>query len=189
MEKKARTILQGLQFKLTLDRLCHQLIEEYQSFENTCLIGVQDRGARFAERLHANLQDIVGIPNIEFGKLDVTFYRDDFRRRSTPLIASKTEMDFSIEGKKVVLIDDVLYSGRTIRAALDALQDYGRPKTVQLVALVDRRFNRHLPIQADYIGITVDALNEAYVRVDWEGLNSKKDQILLFPKKEPENLK
>ena len=176
-----RVVLQGEKLKLTLDRLCHQIIENHGDFQDSCLIGVQVRGVKFADRLHQNLLRILGIPKIQYGKLDVTFYRDDFRRRESPLLASSTEMDFLVEGKRVLLIDDVLYTGRTIRAALDALQHYGRPKNVELVSWVDRRFNRHLPIQADYIGCTVDALEEAYVKVEWQE-EFMQDRVLFFPK-------
>lgn len=179
---KGRTILLDKRFELTLQRLAHQLIENYGDFENTCIIGVQERGVLLAERILELLEK--DIPEIKqaFGKLDITFYRDDFRTRKDPLKASSTEIDFLIEGKKVILIDDVLYTGRTIQSALAALQDFGRPEQVELLCLVDRRFNRHLPIQADYIGITVDALDEAYVKVEWKE-NNLKDRILLFAAK------
>ncbi len=178
---KDRIILEGSRLQLTLDRLCHQIIENHGDFKDTCLIGVQVRGVKFANRLHQNLLQILDLSEINYGKLDVTFYRDDFRRRDSPLVASRTEMDFLVEGKRVLLIDDVLYTGRTIRAALDALQHYGRPKNVELVSWVDRRFNRHLPIQADYVGVTVDALEEAYVKVEWKE-EYDQDRVLLYPK-------
>ena len=165
-----------------IDRLCHQLIENYPNFENTCLIGVQPRGTHLADRLHAKLKSILKIKDIEYGKLDITFYRDDFRTREKPLKASFTNMEFLVEDKNVLLVDDVLYTGRTIQSALTALQHYGRPKKVELVALVDRRFNRHLPIQSDYIGLTIDAIDEAYVKVDWKEHDGH-DRIILFPNK------
>ncbi len=179
---KGRTILKQAQFALTIERLCHQLIEEYDDFSNACLIGIQPRGILLANRIHQRLLNILSIPHIEYGKLDITFYRDDFRTREKPLAASVTEIDFIVEDKKVILIDDVLYTGRTIQAALTALQHYGRPKQVELVALVDRRFNRHLPIQSDYIGVTIDSLDEAYVKVEWASINGQ-DRVLLFGNK------
>lgn len=130
-------------------------------------------------RIQKRLKDILAIEKIEYGKLDITFYRDDFRIRKAPLKANTTEIDFLVEDKKVILVDDVLYTGRTVQAALTALQHYGRPKSVELMTMVDRRFNRHLPIQSDYTGMTIDALDEAYVKVEWveeEGI----DRILLF---------
>ena len=180
-----RTILFGKGFELTIDRLCHQLIENYDRFENTCLIGIQTGGVLLSDRIYKNLNVILDTPSIVYGKLDITFYRDDFRKRPTPLKASSMEMDFLIEDKRVILIDDVLYTGRSVQAALSALSDFGRPASVELLTLVDRRFNRHLPIQADYIGMTVDALDEAYVKVQWVE-HEGEDKVLLFgEKKDP----
>ena len=180
--QKGRTILNNHRFQLTIERLCHQLIEAYPSFDDACLIGIQPRGVLLADRIHQKLCAILKIKHIAYGKLDITFYRDDFRLRDKPLKASTTEMDFIVENRRVILIDDVLYSGRTVQAALTALQHYGRPKQVELLALIDRRFNRHLPIQADYIGHTVDALDEAYVKVEWEGIDGE-DKVLLYAHK------
>ena len=119
--------------------------------------------------------------NFLFSNLDITFHRDDFRRRETPLLPSITNIDFSIENKRIILIDDVLFTGRTIRAGLDALLTFGRPSQVQLLALIDRRFSRDLPIQADYIGKTVDTLASERVAVEWKESEGQ-DQILLFTK-------
>lgn len=180
---KGRVILESQRFQLTIDRMCHQLIEAYDDFSDTCLIGIQHRGVLLADRLQQRLTSILGIDQITYGKLDITFYRDDFRTRTTPLKASHTEIDFLVEDKKVLLVDDVLYTGRTVQAALTALQHYGRPQIVELVALIDRRFNRHLPIRSDYLGLTVDALDEAYVKVEWEHIDGA-DRVLLFANKE-----
>ncbi len=179
-----RVILEGKKFKLTIDRLCHQLIENHGDFSTTCLVGVQPRGVLFANHIYKKLLKILDTPAIRYGKLDVTFYRDDFRTRNKPLAANETDMHFLVDGQKVVLIDDVLYTGRTIRAALDALQHYGRPDKVELLSLVDRRFNRHLPIQPDYTGITVDALDEAYLKVDWAKKSSGNHKIYMSSSKE-----
>ncbi len=178
---RGRSILTDKKFELTLSRLAHQLIESYGDFDNACIIGVQEKGVILAGRIKDLLEQQQG-QKIPFGKLDITFYRDDFRTREEPLKAASTEVDFLIEGKKVVLVDDVLYTGRTIQSALAALQDFGRPQQVELLCLVDRRFNRHLPIQADYVGITVDALDEAYVKVEWRE-HEAKDRIVLFAAK------
>ena len=180
--QKGRIILTNDRFQLTIERLCHQLIETYSAFDDACLIGIQPRGVLLADRIHRQLCNILKLKSIPYGKLDITFYRDDFRLRDKPLKASSTQMDFIVENKRVILIDDVLYSGRTVQAALTALQHYGRPQQVELVALIDRRFNRHLPIQADYIGCTVDALDEAYVKVEWQEIDGS-DQVLLFAHK------
>jgi len=177
-----RIIISKDRFSLTIERLCHQLIEEFDTFDNTCLVGIQERGVMLSDRIHERLTEITGLPQIEYGKLDITFYRDDFRHRVKPLSPSPSEMNFLVEGKNVILVDDVLYTGRTVQAALTALNHFGRPRRVELLVLVDRRFNRHLPIQADFKGITVDALDEAYVKVAWSR-HSGEDQILLFPDK------
>ncbi len=179
---RGRVILQEERFKFTLERLCQQLIENYSYFENTCIIGIQDRGVLLGERIVDCLSANLKKTKIEFGKLDITFYRDDFRTRETPLKASSTEIDFLVENKRVILVDDVLYTGRTVQAAMSALLAFGRPATVELLTMVDRRFNRHLPILSDYTGITIDALDEAYVRVELEQVEGK-DRILIFSAK------
>jgi pyrimidine operon attenuation protein/uracil phosphoribosyltransferase len=177
-----RVILPTERFALTIDRLCHQLIENHDDFQNTCLVGIQQGGVPLVNRIHQRLLEITGIPRIENGKLDITFYRDDFRHRSKPIRASVTEMDFLIEGKNVVLMDDVLYTGRSVQAAMSALGDFGRPQKVELLTLVDRRFNRDLPIKSDYTGIRVDSLDDAYVRVEWKEVEGE-DIVWLFPNK------
>ena len=180
---EARLILDSKRMQLTISRLCHQLVEEYDDFSNVCLIGIQSKGVHFADRVYQYLQEEIGVKDIPYGKLDITFYRDDFRTRAEPLAANLTEMDFLVEGKKVLLIDDVLYTGRTIQAALTAVNHYGRPQSVELMVLVDRRFNRHLPISPDFVGITIDSLDKAHVKVHWRQLTGR-DQIMLHPKKD-----
>lgn len=175
---KPRVLLNSIQLNLTLRRLCYQLIENHNSFEDTVLIGIQPRGVFLSRRIHSILSEQYKISNLHHGELDIAFYRDDFRRRPEPLQVSKTKIDFAIENKNVVLIDDVLYTGRTTRAALDALLDYGRPTSVEYLVLIDRRFSRHLPIQADYIGKTVDSIESERVKVLWNE-QDKKDQVLL----------
>ena len=177
-----KNLLARERFSLTIERLCCQLIEDWDDFANACVIGIQPRGVALSDRIHTRLQALTGNSRIEYGKLDITFYRDDFRLHDKPLAAYPNEMDFLVSGKKVLLVDDVLYTGRTIQAALAALQHYGRPELVELLVLVDRRFNRHLPIQADYAGLVVDALDEAYVKVHWKEIHGE-DEILLFDKK------
>ncbi len=162
-----RVILDTPQFALTIDRLCYQLIENHNDFTDTVLIGVQPRGIHLSNRIYQRLKELKPSLRLDYGKLDITFYRDDFRRRETPLAANETELNFSIEGKKVVLVDDVLYTGRTIRAAMDALLDFGRPRQVELLTLIDRRFTRHLPIEANYVGKKIDSIASEVVRVEW----------------------
>jgi pyrimidine operon attenuation protein/uracil phosphoribosyltransferase len=132
----------------------------------------------------ATLEEILG-KKIVCGNLDITFYRDDFRRRERPLIPSITNIDFSIENKKVVLIDDVLYTGRTIRSGLDALLTFGRPSKVELLVIIDRRFSRDLPIQADYTGKAIDTLISERVSVEWKETEGE-DKVVLFTKESNE---
>ncbi|MDX1446143.1 MULTISPECIES: bifunctional pyr operon transcriptional regulator/uracil phosphoribosyltransferase PyrR [Lishizhenia] len=176
MEKQV--ILNSKHFELTLNRLCYQLIESHNDFSNSVLIGLQPRGVKVLDRLKAMLENITG-HSIACGTLDITFYRDDFRRRERPPIPSATNIDFSIENKRIVLIDDVLYTGRTIRSGLDALLAFGRPSEVELLTLVDRRFKRHLPIQADYVGKTVDTLISERVSVEWKEIEGE-DKVVLY---------
>jgi len=167
----SKVLLSEKKVKIILSRLCHQLIERHGDFSNTVLVGLQPRGTLFLERL-MELLNAEGIKPIAFGVLDITFFRDDFRRSEKPLNAKTTEMNVSVEGKDVVFIDDVLFTGRSIRSALTAIDSYGRPKSIELLVLVDRRFSRHLPIQPDYLGAQVDALQGDKVRVVWgDGTN------------------
>ena len=178
-----RVILASKPFQMVLDRLCYELIENYDTFEQACLIGIQPRGTFLADRIVARLQAILGGKQLIYGKLDITFYREDYHLKSSPILASETLLDFPIEGQKVILVDDVLYTGRTIQAALTALGDFGRPATVELLCLVDRRFNRHLPIKANYAGLRVDAVDEAYVTVLWKE-RDEQDLVLIYPQKQ-----
>ncbi len=176
MEKQV--ILNSKHFELTINRLCYQLIEQHNDFSDTVLIGLQPRGVNVLERIKSRLEAILN-HEVVCGKLDITFYRDDFRRRETPIIPSATNIDFVIENKKVVLMDDVLFTGRTIRSGLDALLAYGRPQKVELLSLIDRRFRRDLPIQADYVGKTVDTLVSERVSVEWKEIEGE-DKVVLF---------
>lgn len=171
-------ILDSTQFELTITRLCHQLIENHGDFQNSILVGLQPRGIYVARRVQQVLEKILG-HEVTVGELDVTFYRDDFRRRDEPLQASSTNMESLVEKQQVILVDDVLYSGRTIRSGLDALLAFGRPEKVELLVLVDRRFKRQLPIQADYIGIKVDSIESERVAVSWKEQEGK-DEVTLF---------
>lgn len=162
-----KVLLNAKEVNIILHRLACQLIENHNDFTNTVLIGIQPRGKYLANRLAKMLKDDYKIKNIQLGYLDITFFRDDFRRGNKPLEANTTEIDFIIENKKVVFIDDVLYTGRSIRAALTAIQSFGRPSEIELLTLIDRRFSRHLPIQPDYRGRQVDAINNEKVKVNW----------------------
>lgn len=177
-----RTLLDGKKFQITIKRLCHQLIENHTDFSNTVLIGIQPRGSYFADRIHQELSAILKTKSIKKGNLDITFFRDDFRRKDGLVTASSNTIDFIIEGAKVILIDDVLWTGRTIRSAMDALLAYGRPEKVELMVLIDRRFSRHLPIEPNYIGKQVDSLDSQKVIVSWEEQDGVDKVILLSDK-------
>ncbi|TXK37401.1 bifunctional pyr operon transcriptional regulator/uracil phosphoribosyltransferase PyrR [Pontibacter qinzhouensis] len=164
-------------------RLCHQLIENHGDFSDSVIIGLQPRGRQVAQRLQANLQTILGV-QVPTGYLDTTFHRDDFRRRNTPLAANATRIDFLIEGKKVILVDDVLYTGRSVRAALDAMIAFGRPANVELLVLVDRLHSRHLPIEPTYVGRRVNSMQSQRVLVEWKGQDTQEDNIWLITKNE-----
>lgn len=174
-----KKLLNNNAIAIILQRLACQLIENHNDFKDTVLIGLQPRGVYLANRLSQILKEDYKISDLKLGQLDITFYRDDFRRRDEPLEANKTDINFTIENKKVVFIDDVLFSGRSIRAALTAVQSFGRPSEIELLVLIDRRFSRHLPIQPDYKGFQVDAINEEKVLVQWQEQN-KTDAVYML---------
>lgn len=177
MEKKL--ILGSKLLEITLNRLCQELLENHQNFENSAILGLQPRGIYLAEKIRHKLQENTQ-KNIAIGYLDVTFYRDDFRRREAPLKANATKIDFVIEGKKIILVDDVLYTGRTVRSALDAMTAFGRPQKVELLTLIDRKYTRDLPIQANYIGKEVNTLQSQRVLVEWREQGFAEDNIWLI---------
>lgn len=179
MAVKPKVILEGKQFEVTILRLCHQLIEIHNDFKDSVIIGLQPRGIYLADRITAELRKILKNKKINCGNLDITFYRDDFRRKE--LIPNSTTIDFTIEDKNVIMVDDVLFTGRTIRAGLDAMLAFGRPKDVELLVLVDRRFSRNVPIQAKYTGMVIDSIESQNVKVDWKELDGK-DRITLLSK-------
>jgi pyrimidine operon attenuation protein/uracil phosphoribosyltransferase len=163
-----KVLLNATEVNIALHRLACQLIENHDTFSNTVLIGIQPRGIFLAERIKSLLETDYKVKNIELGYLDITFYRDDFRRNDKTIEANRTNINFIVEDKKVVFIDDVLYTGRSIRAALTAIQSFGRPLEIELLTFIDRRFSRHLPIQPDYRGRQVDAINNEKVKVCWK---------------------
>ncbi len=176
-----KVLLNSKEINIILHRLACQLIENHPGFEDTVIIGIQPRGVYMANRIIKVLKEEYKIKKISNGQLDITFYRDDFRRSDKPLEANNTKIDFIVEDKHVVFIDDVLYTGRSIRAALTAIQSFGRPKSIELLTLIDRRFSRHLPIQPDYNGRQVDAINNEKVKVHWKE-NEGEDAVYLISK-------
>lgn len=174
----SRLLLNQKQLDIIAKRLCFQLIENHNNFEDSVILGLQPRGVPFSDYLIRTLSELKPELKVNYGKLDTTFFRDDFRRRENPLIPNTTEIDFIIENKKVILIDDVLYTGRSIRSGLDAMLAYGRPSRVELLVLVDRRLSRHLPIQAKYTGVTVDSVISERIEVEW-GENGSESKVLL----------
>jgi pyrimidine operon attenuation protein/uracil phosphoribosyltransferase len=171
-------LLDGQKFQITIQRLCRQLIENHDDFSNSVLIGIQPRGIYLAKRVAEELRKILPGKTIKQGDLDITFYRDDFRRREQ-LMPNQTKIDFIIEGKKVIMMDDVLWTGRTIRAAMDAMLAFGRPEKIELLTLVDRRYSRHIPVSADYVGIEVDSIASQKVVVSWKETDGEDKVVLL----------
>ena len=171
-----KSILNEQQIGLTIRRLAHQIWENNVHVEEILLLGIQPRGIFLSDRIARELEKETGSSRLKYGKLDITFYRDDIRKELH--MPNQTDIPFSIEGKKLILVDDVLYTGRTIRAALDALMDFGRPAKVELMVLIDRRYSRQLPIQPDYVGKSIDSIVSQKVKVCWQSRDGK-DEVLL----------
>ncbi len=162
----------------TLTRIAHEILERSRGVHELAFVGVRTRGVPIAKRLAARIEEIAGI-HVPTGALDITLYRDDLMRHAVgpqPLVRS-TEIPFSIDDKKILLVDDVLYTGRTVRAALDALIDFGRPQSIQLVVLVDRG-HRELPIRADYVGKNLPTSQQQSVQVLLEEIDGH-DEVLI----------
>jgi pyrimidine operon attenuation protein / uracil phosphoribosyltransferase len=177
MQKKL--ILDTDLLDITLSRLCQQLIENHNDFAESAILGMQPRGIHLAELIHQKLERSLK-KKIDLGYLDATFHRDDFRRREIPVKANETKVPFIIENRNVILVDDVLFTGRTVRAALDAMIAFGRPKKVELLVLIDRKYNRDLPIAPDYVGKTVNTLASQRVQVEWQAQGNKQNKIWLI---------
>ncbi len=171
-----KEILSQKQIGITIKRLAHQIMENHTDVSKVAIIGLQPRGIYLSDRIVSEIQSLIGDEKLNYGKLDITFYRDDVRKELHK--ANKTDISFSIENKVVILIDDVLYAGRTTRAALDALLDYGRPAKVELCVLINRRFTRDFPIQADYVGRAIDSFETQKVLVRWKE-NGGEDKVVI----------
>ena len=167
MSNQSKIILNSQQLDLTINRLCFEIIENTKNFNEIAIIGMQPRGVLLSHKIHDILEKQL-LRDVKSGYLDTTFFRDDFRRRDGVIVPNKTNIDFSLEGVNVILIDDVLFTGRSVRSALDALVSFGRPASVDLLVLIDRRFSRELPIQPKYIGKSVDVIDNEHVMVNLE---------------------
>jgi pyrimidine operon attenuation protein/uracil phosphoribosyltransferase len=172
-----KTVLNEQQLNITIKRLSHQILENHNNLNNTVIIGIQPRGVFVSDHVVDELKKLVDPGKIKYGILDITFYRDDIRKEIH--VPNQTKIPFTIENKNVVLVDDVLHTGRTIRAALDALLDFGRPSKVELCTLIDRRFSRQLPIQPDYVGKTIDSIISQRVKVYWKSRDNREEVVLL----------
>ena len=174
----SRQILNNKQIDIIIRRLCHQLIENHQDFSNTVIVSLLPRGQQVANKIINKLEEVTG-NKISRGELDISFYRDDLRRNTEPIVPHKMNMDVSVDSKQVVIIDDVLYTGRSVRSAIDALMPFGRPKSIELLVLIDRRLSRHLPIQPDYVGKVIDSIDseKVIVTIDEEDEN---DNIIIL---------
>ena len=175
---ESRQILNNKQIDIIITRLCHQLIENHQDFSNTVVVSLLPRGQQVANKIINKLEDVIG-NKINCGELDISFYRDDLRRNREPIVPRKMNMNISVDNKQVVIIDDVLYTGRSVRSAIDALMPFGRPKSIELLVLIDRRLSRHLPIQPDYVGKVIDSIDSEKVIVSIDE-DDKKDNIIIL---------
>jgi len=177
-----RLLFDSSLLKVTISRLCQQLIEVHEDFSQSVIIGLQPRGIYVAERIKEELEKLVK-QDIHLGYLDTTFHRDDFRRREEPITASQTKIPFLIENKNVILVDDVLFTGRSVRAALDAMNTFGRPAKVELLVLIDRMYSRHIPVEANYVGRKVNTIQSQKVLVELDE-KQEEDHIWLITKEE-----
>jgi len=180
-----RLLFDGRLLQFTISRLCQQLIENHGDFSNTVLMGLQPRGIFLAERIRKQLEELLK-KKISLGYLDTTFHRDDFRRRDTPITAHETKVNFIIEGVKVVLVDDVLFTGRSVRAALDAMVTFGRPAKVELLTLIDRMYSRDIPVEATYVGRRVNTVRSQRILVELKEQGMPEDNIWIMEKEDAE---
>jgi len=175
-DTKIKILLDKQDINRSLTRIAHEIWERNRGMENLVLIGIRRHGVPIAQRLSQKLKEIAGI-TIPVGALDITLYRDDLSEIDSQPVLKKTEIPFSIKGTRVILCDDVLYTGRTIRAALDGIIDLGRPMSIQLAVLVDRG-HRELPIQANYVGKNIPTTSDEFIEVFLEE-DDAMDQVLV----------
>ena len=180
MSNNSKVILNSKQLELTINRLSSEVIENHiQKIGNSVVLGMQPRGVSLARKIHSMLEYHTG-HTIKYGVLDATFFRDDFRRRNDIIVPNNTNIDFSLENLNIILVDDVLFTGRSVRSSLDALVSFGRPNSVELLVLIDRRFSRELPIQPKYVGKSVDVIDNEHVVVN---LNKDHSNVILLNEK------
>ncbi len=175
MKVKAR-VMDQRKIASTLKRLAMEVIERNRELENVAIVGIRTRGVIIGERILKLIEKLEGA-KLDFGILDITLYRDDLSTIGPNPIVKGTEIDFDVTGRDIILVDDVLFSGRTVRAALDSIVDFGRPKTIQLLVLIDRG-HRELPIQADYIGKTLPTSKREIVEVRLKEIDGS-DEVLI----------
>jgi pyrimidine operon attenuation protein/uracil phosphoribosyltransferase len=159
-----RQVMDALAIQRALTRIAHEILERNKGTEDLALVGIRSRGVFLAERIRNKIRDIESGPALPFGVVDITLYRDDLDRGVQNPIVKGTEIPFAVEGRRILLVDDVLFTGRTVRAAMDALVDFGRPQSIQLAVLVDRG-HRELPIRADYVGKNLPTSRREQVQV------------------------
>ena len=178
---QAKEVVEQVTMKRALTRITYEIIERNQTIQDVVLIGIKTRGIYIASRVADRLKQLEGI-EVPVGELDITLYRDD--KKETPAEAElhSSDIPVSLEGKEVILIDDVLYTGRTIRAAMDAVMDYGRPRKISLAVLVDRG-HRELPIRADYVGKNIPTAKTEEILVEMQELDGK-DRIMILKEEE-----
>ena len=176
---RPKILMNSALLEVVIQRLCYQLIERFGSFDKTIFLGIQPRGVKMLEQLESQMKRIN--PQVQWvsGVIDPTFYRDDFRRGDKQLLAHPTKIPVHLDGWKVILVDDVLFTGRTIRASLEALMEYGRPDTIDLLVLINRKFTRELPIEPAFIGKSIDRYDRQKVKVLWKGEGSEENQVTL----------
>jgi pyrimidine operon attenuation protein/uracil phosphoribosyltransferase len=172
-----RQVMDALAIQRALTRIAHEILERNKGSEALALVGIRSRGVYLAERIRSKMHEIEGGPLAPFGVVDITLYRDDLDRGVQNPVVKGTDIPFAVDGRRILLVDDVLFTGRTVRAAMDALVDFGRPQSIQLAVLVDRG-HRELPIRADYVGKNLPTSRREEVQVLLAEADGK-DEVLI----------
>ena len=171
-----RLLFDSKNLNVTVKRLCNQLLENHNHFDNSVIIGLQPRGIFFAQRIINEIEKKIK-KKIQKGYLDTTFYRDDYKSSKNRLDAKETSIPFSLDKKNVIIVDDVLFTGRTVRSAMEGIINFGRPNKIELLVLVDRKFSREIPIEATYIGKSVNTIESQKILVNLKEQGYKNDKI------------